>query len=141
MGSVVTKRRTWHAAAGLLLGLGAVLSYFTLVTRGLGPRFPWLRDVPLLNLAMLAVALWLSWRGVRAGRWPARLAAGANLLLAGLFVFYLYGFSSWLPASLSAPRAGETAPDFTLIDQRGDSVTLSALRGAPVVLVFYRGFW
>jgi peroxiredoxin len=32
---------------------------------------------------------------------------------------------------------GDTAPDFTLKDQQGNDVTLSALRGAPVVLVFY----
>lgn len=32
---------------------------------------------------------------------------------------------------------GQTAPDFTLPDQRGEDVTLSALRGKPVVLYFY----
>lgn len=37
---------------------------------------------------------------------------------------------------------GETAPDFTLGDQNGNKVTLSAARGkSPVVLVFYRGYW
>jgi thioredoxin-dependent peroxiredoxin len=33
--------------------------------------------------------------------------------------------------------AGDIAPDFTLPDQDGNSVTLSALRGKPVVLYFY----
>ena len=32
---------------------------------------------------------------------------------------------------------GQTAPDFTLPNQHGDSVTLSELRGAPVVLYLY----
>jgi thioredoxin-dependent peroxiredoxin len=32
---------------------------------------------------------------------------------------------------------GETAPDFTLPDQDGTEVTLSDLRGQPVVLYFY----
>ena len=32
---------------------------------------------------------------------------------------------------------GETAPDFTLPDQNGNEVTLSELRGRPVVLYFY----
>lgn len=43
----------------------------------------------------------------------------------------------------STPVAvGETAPDFTLEDQNGNKVTLSAARGqSPVVLVFYRGYW
>ena len=38
--------------------------------------------------------------------------------------------------------AGEVAPDFTLDDQHGSKVTLSASVGkSPVVLVFYRGYW
>ena len=32
---------------------------------------------------------------------------------------------------------GQEAPDFTLADQDGEPTTLSALRGAPVVLYFY----
>ena len=32
---------------------------------------------------------------------------------------------------------GDTAPDFTLPDQRGDEITLSKLRGGTVVLYFY----
>jgi len=32
---------------------------------------------------------------------------------------------------------GQDAPDFTLRDENGQGVTLSALRGTPVVLVFY----
>lgn len=32
---------------------------------------------------------------------------------------------------------GDTAPDFTLPDQSGDLVTLSELRGRPVVVYFY----
>ena len=35
------------------------------------------------------------------------------------------------------PEAGQTAPDFTLPQDGGDPVTLSALRTAPVVLFFY----
>src|SRR6185312_11838655 len=37
----------------------------------------------------------------------------------------------------SMPAVGDVAPDFTLKDQHGNDVTLSALRGKPVVLVFY----
>jgi peroxiredoxin len=35
-------------------------------------------------------------------------------------------------------ESGDRAPDFTLRDMFGESVTLSALRGRPVVLVFLR---
>jgi peroxiredoxin Q/BCP len=34
-------------------------------------------------------------------------------------------------------EAGELAPDFTLPDQNGDDVSLTAFRGQPVVLYFY----
>jgi peroxiredoxin Q/BCP len=34
-------------------------------------------------------------------------------------------------------EAGREAPDFTLPDQHGKPVTLSELRGQPVVLYFY----
>ncbi len=37
-------------------------------------------------------------------------------------------------------KVGDTAPDFTLTDQNGKQTALSAA-GAPVVLVFYRGYW
>ncbi len=36
-----------------------------------------------------------------------------------------------------APEPGDLAPDFTLLDQAGDEVTLSKLRGKRVVLYFY----
>jgi thioredoxin-dependent peroxiredoxin len=34
-------------------------------------------------------------------------------------------------------REGEAAPDFTLHSDAGEPVTLSSLRGRPVVLYFY----
>jgi len=44
-------------------------------------------------------------------------------------------------ATAATPTVGQLAPDFTLADQNGNSVTLSAARGSKVVLVFYRGYW
>ena len=35
------------------------------------------------------------------------------------------------------PEVGEVAPDFTLQDNKGETVTLSGLRGKTVVLFFY----
>jgi thioredoxin-dependent peroxiredoxin len=40
-----------------------------------------------------------------------------------------------------ALAVGQAAPDFTLPDQNGKAVKLSAARGHKVVLVFYRGYW
>lgn len=67
-----------------------------------------------------------------------------------LFLVALSCSNSTLDSRLEAelqPRSepvkvGEMAPDFTLEDQNGQKVTLSALRGsAPTVLAFYRGNW
>lgn len=38
---------------------------------------------------------------------------------------------------MTPPSVGEPAPGFTLRDQHGQEVTLSELRGTPVVLLFY----
>ena len=45
-------------------------------------------------------------------------------------------FNAYLGAPLSV---GSPAPDFEAVDQTGTTVRLSALRGSPVVLVFYPG--
>lgn len=46
------------------------------------------------------------------------------------------------PIDLNRVTVGAMAPDFTLAEFRGDTFTLSDLRGAKdVVLVFYRGWW
>ena len=42
---------------------------------------------------------------------------------------------------LFALAVGQHAPDFTLPDQNGKAVKLSAEQGHKVVLVFYRGYW
>ena len=38
-------------------------------------------------------------------------------------------------------RVGQPAPDFTLENENGEKITLSELRGEPVVLVFYPFDW
>jgi cytochrome oxidase Cu insertion factor (SCO1/SenC/PrrC family) len=50
------------------------------------------------------------------------------------------GFAQGAKNRTEPLKVGEVAPDFTLLDQNGKSLTLSKL-GEPVVLVFYRGFW
>ena len=46
------------------------------------------------------------------------------------------------PTDLQRIKVGQPAPDFTLEDMEGKSITLSDFRGKKtVVLVFYRGYW
>jgi len=48
-----------------------------------------------------------------------------------------------VPASAGAPRVGQKAPDFILLDQNGKPVGLGDLlsNSKGVVVIFYRGFW
>ena len=64
-----------------------------------------------------------------------------TLALVELACSHLFPFSSRLPDAERAPAVGAAAPDFALVDQHGEMVTLSSLRGQQTVLVFYRGFW
>ena len=45
------------------------------------------------------------------------------------------------PKPQTANATGHLAPDFTLKDQDGKSLTLSDQRGHWVLLFFYRGYW
>ena len=48
--------------------------------------------------------------------------------------------SAW-SASPAPPEVGDAAPDFILPARRGDATHLSALRGAPIVVVFHSPAW
>ena len=69
-------------------------------------------------------------------------------LATGLFQTILLLSVSMAAISQASPMrgtpigVGDVAPDFTLEDQNGRRVTLSDARGkAPVVVIFYRGYW
>ncbi len=74
------------------------------------------------------------------GRVLALVLGSASLAVVGLSCSSLF-HSSRLPDAELAPAVGAAAPDFALVDQRGEAVTSSSMRGQQTVLVFYRGFW
>jgi len=129
---------------GPLLSVAGLVSYFAYFA-----RFPALRDHPWLNVAavLLGVAVGFagSLRAWRRGGVLRRLAAGAALgfafLPAALLLWYVYDYSYQMPAPTVATLAIDEALDFELPDQDGQPVRLSELRGHPVLLVFFRGFW
>ena len=144
---VASPRRNWPAVTGLLLGLAGVVGYF-LVVFFLAARLPAVRNWARPNWLLVGAGLTLStvgvWRTVsRRGEFQYRLRAVglaiANGALAGAFAWLLYGMSAVPPAS--GPAVGVPAPDFTMTDQDGRTVRLADFRGAPLLLVFYRGHW
>lgn len=125
-------------------GLRALLS---LVALALAPlSWLWTLDRPFLRSTgatawlLLAVALGLALSAARRDRrsWVRGIAI-AQLAATAAFVWLYFGFSR-----LPHATAGELvrAPDFTLPDADGRSVTLSQeLARGPVLLVFFRGHW
>lgn len=143
----------WPVWAGFLLSLVAFVSYFLVFV-----RFPVTRDFPWANLLLFGAAAALLLVGVRrafaAGRGVWSKAAGLVAAALGAAVFGLFIFSTFimarqLPAAHGAPQVGRKAPDFSLHDSDGRTVSLSDLLSTPVngkaprgvLLVFYRGYW
>jgi hypothetical protein len=127
-------------AASLVLALTGVIGYFVVVFH-LGQWLPSVRNNALPNWFLVAAAVGLSILAIRRAptAWTPKVLLGAEVVLAGLFATLLYGVTG-VPAA-TGPALGAPAPDFALVDQSGKTVRLSDLRGAPVLLVFYRGHW
>ena len=73
---------------------------------------------------------------------------GSIFTAIALFLFAFFGYEIFyvlrqVPLSSQAPRVGEKAPEFTLVDPNGRSVALADLLSGSkaVALIFYRGFW
>lgn len=78
-----------------------------------------------MKVAVLGVTL--------CGVWPILQIASAFGPVDGLGL---------VPTDLERVTVGSLAPDFSLEDEKGNSITLSQFRGEKnVVLVFYRGHW
>jgi hypothetical protein len=128
---------------GPLITFAGMVSYFTVFV-----RWPALRDFPWVNLPLVLAGVALSILAFRRRRRTSllsRILAGVGLgfsaLIAGLFVFYVFFFSSTLPTATTLTAELEQAPDFALSDQHSRVVSLADLRGEKAVLVFFRGFW
>jgi hypothetical protein len=135
------RRWNWPLWTGFVLSVAAFFSYFFFFS-----RFPITRDIPWVNVLLFAVAMALLVAGVRRAR--RKILAGI-VAAVGAAVFVFFGFAvlvatKQIPASPGAPRVGQKAPDFAMVDTGGKTVTLSQLLSSSprgVLLVFYRGFW
>jgi len=133
--------KNWRLWAGFLLSIAAFISYFAFFA-----RFPITRDVPWVNFILFVVATVLLIAGVRRSQrkiWSG-IVAFLGIAVFAFFVFAVTVATRRLPPSHGAPRVGQKAPDFTLLDSNGKSVTLTGLLASSprgVLLVFYRGYW
>lgn len=84
-----------------------------------------------------------AWLRCRGGRIVATVTACAFVTLGTSLIFTSEISASGVAptaANLAAPiRQGVAAPAFSLVDHRGQPVSLAALRGRPVVMTFFYG--
>ena len=123
---------------GPVLAFVGVASYFAFFL-----DFAITRDVPWVNLILLALALAASIAGLVRSRRRVLAAGGLALTLAlgGFFLFFCYVSSYDLPSAELALDVGAPVPAIVLRDDRGQDVDLEALSRDKAVLVFYRGHW
>jgi hypothetical protein len=148
----------WPAWAGFLLSVLAFVSYFIVFA-----RFPITRNVPWVNFLLFGAAGLLFLTGLKrafttagslGGKFVSCMLALLSISILAAFSLIIFRGTRGLPASHGSPMAGQKAPDFTLRDAHGNSVSLSALLSTPlepanpsedgphgVLLVFYRGYW
>lgn len=156
MEQVTTQKFNWQIWAGFLLSFLASLSYPMFFV-----RWPLTRDFPWVTLLLYIFAVVFLVIGVKRSFAPgrsrkAKIAAPVLALLSvviiGLFLFSILVFARWLPSSGAAPKVGQRAPDFNLVDASGKNVSLNQLLSSPipgsnaatpkgVLLIFYRGYW
>jgi hypothetical protein len=136
----------WPIWVGFALVLVGFFSYPFFVL------FPGTRDFPRINFSLLGIGLVLLIAGLVRAFGKPQLYRGkifgsifAILGLAGvsLFSFVIFYELRQVPPSTSAPKVGQKAPDFSLLDQNDKPVTLTDLLSdsKAVVLIFYRGHW
>ena len=129
------QRRAAWALVGLLLVLSGPVAYALLIDQ------PFMRSTGAPAFVLIGAGAFLGGLAARRDRRTSvRILGGIDVFTLPLAVV-LFFFLGGLP---EAPRFAEldVAPDFTLKDHRGQTVSLHEARAAgPVLLVFFRGFW
>lgn len=151
------QRRNRPLRAALIIGLLAFLTNFLFFWQFAGERI-----LPWLGLALFAAALALCIIALRRAFGHPELYRGkvsgsiVTTLICLMFAgtIFVFTISRDIPEAGQAPRVGQNAPEFTLVDTGGAQVSLSSLLNMPlaqspradgkpkaVLLVFYRGYW
>ena len=143
------RRWNWPIWVGFVVVVIGLFSYEFFA------RFPITRDFPWANFLLFGIGLALLLVGlfrafgrpqIYRGKIFGSIFAAMAVLFVAFFSYVIFYVLHQVPASAGAPRVGQRAPDFLLLDQNGKPVGLGdLLRGPsgpkPVALIFYRGFW
>ena len=129
------QRRAAWALVGLLLVLGGPVAYALLIDQ------PFMRSTGAPAFALIGAGALLGGLAARRDRrtW-VRILGGIDVIALPIAAVLFFALAA-LPAAPSFAEL-EIAPDFTLMDHRGQRVSLHEARAVgPVLLVFFRGFW
>ena len=159
MNAPVTRRRwNWRLWVGFVVSLVALLAYPAYITQvSLIRTIFWPSVLLFLVAAMLLASGWRrasrepqSYRG----RISAPVLTTLSVLIFALFSFFNYYAFKNFPAASNAPKVGQRAPEFILVDANGKSFSLAQLLSSPmadssggpqrakgVLVFFYRGYW
>ena len=140
------RKWNWPIWVGFVVAIGGLFSYEFFA------QFPITRDFPWANLLLFGIGAAVLIVGLfRAFGRPQTYRGkvfGSTFGLIGFLFFTFFCYEIFyvlrqVPASSGAPRVGQKAPGFMLLDQTGKPVGLGDLLSGSraVVLIFYRGFW
>src|SRR5205814_4905173 len=143
--STMKRRWNWPIWVAFVVVVAGLFSYEFFA------RFPITRDFPWANFLLFGVGTALLIAGlfrafgrpqVYRGKIFGSIFAVIAVLIVTLFSYEIFYALRQVPASAGAPRVGQKAPDFLLLDQNGKPVGLGDLvsNSKGVVLIFYRGF-
>jgi len=144
------RRWNWPIWVGFIVAVAGLFSYEFFA------RFPITRDFPWANFLLFGIGIALLLVGlfrafgrpqVYRGKIFGSIFAAVAVLCVAFFSYVILYVLHQVPASAGAPRVGQKAPDFFLLDQNEKPVGLGDLLRGPsgppkaVVVIFYRGFW
>lgn len=120
--------------ASMLAVVGNLATHYPKIKSNRAPLRPWREQALMLAAVLLAGGGFVLQPGI-----VGYLLGGVATVLAAMFL--VATATSDLPKKKFAVSVGAIAPDFSATDATGGKFGLSDLRGRPVLLKFYRGFW
>jgi peroxiredoxin len=121
-------------AASVLAVIGNLATHYAKIKSNRAPLRPRREQGVMLVALLLAGGGFALQPGI-----VGYLLGGVAAILAAMFL--VATATSDLPKKKLAVSVGSIAPDFTATDASGRQFRLSDLRGRPLLLKFYRGFW
>ena len=122
------------AGLSLVTGAGTIATYSPKMRRNQATLRPRREQVLMVLTLLLAISAFFQHPGI-----VGYVIGVVAIVPAALFL--LGTSTSGLPRLQPAASVGAIAPDFSAVDADGRAFRLSDLRGSPVLLKFFRGYW